>query len=204
VGGGAVASKSAFNLLGGWVEYDVDFSATNVGVNANVYSISPVFSGSFSQNAYCDGAKTDPSAWCVEVDWIESNGNCGGQTTLHTRIGPGSNGCTAWGCANAYQYNGRSRYHMKVSYGQDGKWTTVHDGVTIAPGTLSPAAQDVDWNVLTSQYQSRGAVIYSSQWVGWVPVDSCGTSGNLGSSRFSVSNLRVFGTVVQGPKPTQC
>merc|ERR1711907_791029 len=51
-----------------------------------------------------------------------------------------------------------------------------------------------------SQY---GAVIYSSQWTGWVP-GSCGGDGNLGASSFSVSNLRITGTVVQGPEPRKC
>ena len=77
-GGGAVATKASFNLLGGSVEYDVDFSQTRPGVNANIYTISPAnFGSSFSQSRYCDGAKTG-SDWCVEVDWIETNGNCGG------------------------------------------------------------------------------------------------------------------------------
>merc|ERR1711881_478220 len=51
-----------------------------------------------------------------------------------------------------------------------------------------------------SQY---GAVIYSSQWTGWVP-GSCGGDGNLDASSFSVSNLRITGTVVQGPEPRKC
>ena len=42
-GGGGVATKAAFNLNNGSVEYDVDFSRTNVGVNANIYTISPKF-----------------------------------------------------------------------------------------------------------------------------------------------------------------
>merc|ERR1711943_171586 len=51
-----------------------------------------------------------------------------------------------------------------------------------------------------SQY---GAVIYSSQWTGWAP-GSCGGDGNLDASSFSVSNLRITGTVVQGPEPRKC
>jgi len=34
----------------------------------------------------------------VEVDWIETNGNCGAATTLHTVEGYFSEGCNAGGC----------------------------------------------------------------------------------------------------------
>merc|ERR1712217_484478 len=54
-----------------------------------------------------------------------------------------------------------------------------------------------------NEMKSRGAVLYSSQWTGWVP-GSCGGDGNLGASSFSVSNVRVQGKVVQGPEPTRC
>jgi hypothetical protein len=40
--------------------------------------------------------------------------------------------------------------------------------------------------------------------VGWVPVSDCGTSGNLDAAKFSISNLVINGTVVQGPTPTMC
>jgi hypothetical protein len=202
-GGGGVATKAAFNLLGGSVEFDIDFTNTRTGVNGNIYTISPSFSGSFNQNNYCDGAKTG-SGWCVEVDWIESNGNCGAATTLHTRDGTGNDGCTAWGCKQEYYYNGRPSFHMKISYDYSGKWTTVHDGKTIGPNDLSPLPQDYDWNQLVSQYKSKGAVIYSSQWTGWVPTSPCGTYGDLYSSSFKITNLKINGTVVNGPTPRSC
>jgi hypothetical protein len=84
-GGGAAATKASFNLLGGSVEWDIDFSQTNIGVNGNIYTISPtgISSSGFEPHNYCDGSKPAGSEWCVEVDWIESNGHCGGQTTLH-------------------------------------------------------------------------------------------------------------------------
>ena len=204
-GGGAAATKTAFNLLNGYVEYDIDFSGTNTGVNANIYTISPKYipSSGFSQNNYCDGAKSG-SQWCTEVDWVETNGNCGGATTLHTREGTGNDGCTAWGCKAEYYYGGRASFHMRIEFNGDGTWTTIHDGKTIGPYDLSPSPQSYDWQVLTNAYNSEGAVIYSSQWTGWVPLDSCGTSGDLGSSHFSVKNLRISGSVVQGPVPRLC
>jgi len=85
-GGGGVASKAAFNLLGGYVEYDIDLSNVDNGVNANIYTISPAsFSGSYFNKTldYCDGAATG-SDWCMELDWIEANGHCGGASTIHT------------------------------------------------------------------------------------------------------------------------
>merc|ERR1712183_279041 len=50
---------------------------------------------------------------------------------------------------------------------------------------------------------SRGAVLYSSQWTGWVP-GSCGGDGNLGASTFTVSNLKIEGKVIQGSEPRRC
>merc|ERR1712137_974470 len=44
---------------------------------------------------------------------------------------------------------------------------------------------------------------YSSQWTGWVP-GSCSGDGNLGASTFSVSNLKIQGTVIKGPEPRRC
>merc|ERR1712151_1044077 len=57
---------------------------------------------------------------------------------------------------------------------------------------------------IKSTYESKGAVIYSSEWEGWVPVEDCGTHGNLGGSHFSISNLRIKGSIMQGPNPTRC
>jgi len=205
-GGGGVATKASFNLLGGSIDYDIDLSGVRTGVNANIYSISPTFSGSFGITDYCDGAKPAGATWCVEVDWIESNGNCGGQSTLHTRPGPGSDGCTAWGCAKGYTYNGASSFHMKIYYDKNGGWYTEHDGQLIRPTDLSPQPQSQDTQMVRQYYQQRGAVVYSSLWVGWVPgVGGCSTNpGDLPSSTFTVKNLRINGTLVQGPTPRSC
>jgi len=203
-GNGGVATKSAFNLLGGFVEFDIDLSSVSTGVNANIYTISPgIGSAGYVGSNYCDGADND-KPWCVEVDWIESNGNCGGATTLHTKAGPGNNGCTSWGCRASYHYNGRTSFHMRIEHGEDGSWTTIRDGQVINAGTMSPTPGGNDWAVLRSAYQEKGAVIYSSEWQGWVPVEDCGTSGNLPGSHFSISNLKIKGSVVQGPTPRAC
>jgi len=36
-------------------------------------------------------------------------------------------------------------------------------------------------------------VIYSSQWVGWVPLAECGGYGDLDSSFMRISNLKING-----------
>jgi len=91
-----------------------------------------------------------------------------------------------------------------VSSIADGSWTTIRDGQVINSGSLSPSPGGFDWGVIKSSYESKGAVIYSSEWSGWVPVEDCGTSGNLPGSHFSVSNLRIKGSIVQGPTPRAC
>ena len=78
------------------------------------------------------------------------------------------------------------------------------DMQVIAPSNLSPSPLASDLATLRGAYATQGAVIYSSQWVGWVPVSDCGTSGDLNSAKFSISNLVINGTVVQGPTPTLC
>ena len=205
-GGGHGATKASFNLLGGSVEFDIDVTGGHVGVNQNIYTISPygIGAGGFTQRNYCDGAKPYGDQWCVEVDWIESNGNCMGQSTLHDVPGPGDNGCTAWGCTTTYYYNGRTSFHMKITYDANGVWNTYRDGQHISPWSLHPTPSNSDWATLVKYYSERGAVIYSSQWVGWVPVGNCGQSGDLNSSHFSIKNLRITGSVVQGPKPRLC
>jgi hypothetical protein len=93
---------------------------------------------------------------------------------------------------------------MNVTFGTDGVWTTTRNGQVISPSSLSPSPSSSDWSTLQQYYSSRGAVIYSSQWTGWVPVSDCGGSGNLGGSTFAIKNLKVIGSVVQGPEPTLC
>merc|ERR1712110_1354871 len=82
--------------------------------------------------------------------------------------------------------------HMKATYSGDGS----HVGLQIG-------GNHCDGNGLESQLSQYGAVIYSSQWVGWVP-GNCGGDGNLQASSFAVSDVKITGRVVQGPEPTRC
>jgi len=205
--GGAVATKAAYNLLGGYVSYTVNWSGVPVGVNANIYSISPKFTGSSFTNAqYCDGQPQSSShTWCVEADFIETNGNCGGASTLHDWNNTNNNGgCAAWGCAATYNYGGASTFAMNVSFDTSGHWTVTWNNHNI--GSLSPTPGTQDWQSITTAYSTRGAVLYSSQWVGWVPAaPNCNTAnGNLNAATMVISNLKIVGKIVQGPAATTC
>jgi len=204
-GDGGAATKAAFNLLGGYVEFDFDVSSANTGVIPNIYTVSPDgIGGGFSSDHYCDDGENDHPD-CLEVDWLEANGGCGGATTLHTVSGTGGGACNYWGCRSTYSF-GSSTFHVKVEYGNDGKLTITRDGQVISGDAFDPPASGSDWGIVKSTYESKGGVIYSSQWTGsWVPADFCGGGpGDLGGSHFAVSNLRVSGSVVQGPEPQKC
>merc|ERR1711865_1291884 len=158
--------------------------------------------GGFSSDNYCDMGENNGKPDCLEVDWLEANGGCGGATTLHTVSGTGEGACNYWGCRSTYSFDGGPTFHMKVEYGTDGKLAITRDGQRISGDDLSFVSGS-DWGIVQSTYQNQGAVLYSSQWTGdWVPADFCGGGpGDLGGSRFSISNLKVSGSVVQGPEP---
>merc|ERR1711918_199446 len=64
-----------------------------------------------------------------------------------------------------------------------------------------------DMAVFKRSHEEKGAVIVSTMWVGWVPEDQCGGSSGeseLEASNFSVTNLKISGSVVQGPTPAEC
>ena len=113
-GSARVSSKGVWNLLNGWIAFDMDLSKTIVGLqsgsqmgpNANLYTVfpqtgsgdydgrPPSIAGSASQ--YCDiqgqfepgknqtPANLIPNTLCVEMDIIESNAYLAWGTTWHT------------------------------------------------------------------------------------------------------------------------
>lgn len=213
-GGNGAATKAAYDLRGGYVEFNYDVSKANTGVNTNIYTISPTIkpSGFVKNTDYCDGAdhSKDGSGiqWCMEDDWVESNGPCGGATTLHTVPGPGQF-CGAYGCRASYHYNGQTNMKWRIEYDMQGHMTVKRGDQTVSPSSLNPAAKDSDWAVVATTMASKGIVIYSSQWGGWVPVDSCGPaakdpSPTVDASEFTISGLKIQGRVVQGPEPKKC
>lgn len=194
-GAGGVHGKAAFNLLGGSIEWDMDTSKAHGGINNNFYTVSP--DKSYFPK-YCDIQKND-SPQCMEMDLIENNGACFGQTTWHTW--PNKNGgCDEDGCYGQFSHGGT--FHMKAEFSQDGWMTVSIDGNKIDVSHPVPSKNAQAF--VAETMKSKGAQIQSTQWQGWVPkAGACG-SGDLGSSVFSVSNVRVVGTVVQGPEPTKC
>merc|ERR1712007_88236 len=148
-GGARASSKASYNLAGGFVEFDMDLGGAHGGVNNNFYITFPSNVGN-----YCDSGGT---GGCAELDFVENNGNCAAATTFHTDPGGGDKGGTQ-------TVNGISSHvHVRAEWDGSGDTLTVHvDGHTISgPGNVG------------GEMTSRGAVLYSSQWTGWVP-GSCG------------------------------
>merc|ERR1711976_176990 len=93
-------------------------------------------------------------------------------TTLHTVSGTGPGACNYWGCRSTYSF-GSNTFHMKVEYGNDGRFTITRDGQQISGDSLDPPASGNDWGIVQSTYQSKGGIIYSSQLTGsWSPLIS--------------------------------
>jgi len=196
-GPGGVHGRQTFNLLGGYMEFDIDTSGSHTGVNNNFYLVSPDPSY-FKASNDCDiQAQGKPS--CMEMDIIENNGNCLAQTTWHTW--PNHNGdCDQGGCWG--QKYRRGKTHIKAEFTTDGWMTVFIDGSKV--DVTHPVPSENAHKYVHDTMASKGAQIQSSQWVGWVPSGNCGGSGDLGSSTFSIENLRVSGTVVQGQEPPKC
>mmetsp|Transcript_50092 Transcript_50092/g.139139 ORF Transcript_50092/g.139139 Transcript_50092/m.139139 type:complete len:283 (-) Transcript_50092:140-988(-) len=177
-----VSSKASFDLRGGWVEFDMDLSNAHGGVNTNLYLTFP-HQPNCGLKCYCDSG---PTGGCAELDFIENNGNCFAQTTWHPEPS-GSNKAGFGGGSNI-----GPQVHVRAEFTADGATLDVnvngnhHSG----PG-------------LGGEMDAHGAVIYSSEWVGWVP-GNCPGDGNLGLANFKVQNLKVLGKVKQGPQPRLC
>lgn len=196
-GGGRVSSKTSFNMLGGYVEFDMDVSGAHPGVNQNLYTVSP--SGpNCGGDCYCDAQGA--GGGCMELDFIETNGNCAGATTWHTSIVGQGGVCGSGGCQHVF--GGSNQYHVRTDFSSDGWMVVTVNGEKIDAGALGPRPSGADAGAISSMMRSRGVVLESSQWVGWVP-GSCG-SGDLGSSVFHISNVRVAGSVVHGVAPSSC
>lgn len=130
---------------------------------------------------------------------MENNGNCLAQTTWHTWANH-KGGCDRGGCMGQRYRSGVS--HFRAEFSQDG-WMTVYiDGrkVDVTHPVPSAAAHKYVHDTMAQ----KGAQIQSSQWVGWVPGGNCHGGGGLGSSTFSIKNLKVSGRVVQGNAPPTC
>lgn len=195
-GSGGVHSTVTWNLNGGYVEFDMDTSRATAGTNNNLYTTSP---DHVSGTNECDiQGEGKPS--CMEMDIVEMNGNCLAASTVHTWSNH-NGGCDKGGCAATTRVSGK--FHVKASFSADG-WMTVAFNGNNNDGYNPHPSENCKQNVVQNM-NSKGAQIQSSQWQGWVPgANQCPGGGNLGSSSFTISNLVVKGTVVQGSEPKRC
>jgi len=207
LGGGRVSSKTAWNLLGGYMQFDLNVAKVANEVNTNFYTSSPA-QQNCGADCYCDIQKSKsgkPS--CMEMDIIENNGKCGMATTIHTYATdgrPNNGNCDRWGCGSDTKLPSSS-FTVKASFATDGSLAVTLNGT---PNThYAPSPSSASNQVVIKTMQSIGAVIESSQWFGWAPMESSCPSGSadgLANSYFEVSNVKVMGKVVQGPTPTKC
>lgn len=174
-----MSSKASYNLAGGSVEFDMDLSKAHGKVNNNVYATFPK-----DGHSYCDSGGA--AHGCAEFDWTENNGNCRQATTWHSNRDGKDHG------GKQYQGSLGKDAHVKVTWSDDA--STSH---------VSIAGHTYEGEGFADVMEKYGLVIYSSQWKGWVP-GSCGGDGNLDASTFEVKNLRIVGSVVQGPEPEKC
>lgn len=170
-------------MAGGYLEWDMDLSNAHGNVNTNFYLTYPP-QMNCGINCYCDSGAT---GGCAELDLTENNGNCWQATTWHPdpsggdKPGEGQEGPLG------------STVHCRAEWDQSGNNVRVTIG-----------DNQHDGNGLLSVMSQQGAVIYSSQWQGWVPGGNRCGSGDLQSSSYAVSNVKIRGSVVQGPEPKLC
>jgi len=196
-GSGGVHGKQTFNLLGGYIEFDMDTTNAHTNVNNNFYLVSPDPSY-FKPTNDCD-IQGQGKPTCMEMDIIEMNGNCVGQTTWHT-YGNHTGGCDRGGCWGKKYRSGKS--HFKASFSTDGWMEVTIDGQKVA--VTNPTPNQAEQNVVRDTMNKVGAQIQSSQWQGWVPSGNCPGNGGMSNSQFSIQNIRVSGTLLQGPAPRSC
>jgi hypothetical protein len=191
-----VHGKTSYNLLGGYVEFQMDTTEATAATNTNFYTSSPDKCCS-----YCDIQK-NKSPQCMEMDIIENNGNCAMATTWHTD--PDHNGgCDEGGCQGHMQLPGKA-FQMRAEFSLDGVMKVTLDGQEVH---INSPQSDLDKakGIVVTTMQAKGAMFHSTQWQGWVPSgQGCPSGGDLKSSKFSVKNVTVMGVVVQGSVPQKC
>jgi|TARA_B110000208_G_C11659636_1_gene391128 hypothetical protein len=198
-GGGRVASTAAFNLLGGYIEFDMNTTHANTNVNNNFYLTSPDRS-TFPK--YCDIQQTPG---CLEMDIVENNGNCVAATTWHTENGHvGKGNCDRGGCAGSTKIPKTGEpFRIKASFKTDGEMRVTLNGVEIQVHSPTPNGDAVAY--VKETFTASGAMVHSSQWTGWVPGGDCSGGGGLDASTFSVANVKVMAAgIVQGREPRRC
>merc|ERR1711998_281716 len=184
------------------------------------YGIFPNVAGSnYAERDRCGHGEGMP--WCPEVDFIESNGDCGGATTLRTY--PAYNPDHLGASRTEYHYFdqhsiGSAAFHMRIDFDSSGEFIVRrwHNGShgeydEIDVNAFHPKPNAGDYSILKAAHETTGMAIISSQFRGSWPdseldyVMNCGSwPADTENSTFSVRNLRIAGTVVHGPAPRQC
>lgn len=178
-----VSSKASFDLRNGFVEFDMDLSQAQGGVNNNFFL---TFHGkeNCGKTCYCDSSYT---GGCAEIDLTENNGHCAQASSWY------------------FDHAG----YDKTGHGYLGKLSKKVISVHAEwDGTGKNMRLKVDGNKHTGPgfgdlMGTHGAVLYSSQGTPGVP-GNCAGDANLGTSSFSVSNLKIKGKVVSGRAPAAC
>jgi len=197
-GYGRVRGKTSFNLLGGMISFKMHIQGVQPAVNTNFYTVSPRIDDPSVFDSYCD---IQEGSWesCMELDIVENNGNCKAQTTVHTVPLWGNPDCDRGGCAvlgNLWS----GTFNVVARWAEDGTMTVTMNDQPYNPPMTWKAKE-----ILRDTMNTRGALLVSSQWTGWVPCDTCCPGGgNLGASTFTISDVEVQGRYVHGAEPSEC
>merc|ERR1712070_1335250 len=114
-------------------------------------------------------------------------------------MGNHDGGCDQGGCEALMTVGGE--FHVKAEFGLDGWMHTYFNGNEIDGFNPYPSGDAI--NSVRDTMNSRGVVFSSSQWTGFVPGPG-NVQGDLANSQFSITNVRVSGSVVQVPEPPRC
>jgi len=197
-GYGRVRGKTSFNLLGGMISFKMHIEGVQPAVNTNFYTVSPRIDDPSVFDSYCD---IQEGSWesCMELDIVENNGNCKAQTTVHTVPLWGNPDCDRGGCAvQGNLWSGT--FDVVAHWAEDGTMT-----VTMNDNHFNPPMTWKAKEILRDTMKTRGALLVSSQWTGWVPCDNCCPGGgNLAASTFAISDVEIQGRYVHGAEPTEC
>jgi len=223
-----VSTKASFNLLGGYVEFTMDVSETNPGVNTNLYSSFPNLTSAGYRGTvdYCDGQGPNEASpyWCLEQDYIETNGPMLFASTWHTVEKDASvgdlKGCDHHGCGAEHHFLtalgcNRSSSHpepvidssrpfqLRASFSESGEMSILltQDDVKLQVAEFSHwdggQPDDDDYQIIKSYMENQGAVILSSQWTGWVPGNEC-PLGSSGADSTNGSKFAIYDLTLSG------
>jgi hypothetical protein len=89
-GGARVSTKASYDILGGYVKFDLDLQSASPGVISNVHAIAAeLVGGSYTKSSYCEGqggvGGMKPNVkFCPELDIIRATGSVSGVSSLYT------------------------------------------------------------------------------------------------------------------------